>query len=412
MLLRAGPRSLRPCQAILRPVIPQINVRAYAKVGKPKSGSASFKPPPHSSSSIVNPKHVPLTSKAPSRPDGSSKTTASNEAPAVQQNPVSQEKLDQEAVDALPSSAESEAQSAIGAQATSSQTQSSKSPENLETEKHTLPRETPVPEPLEAPVRETGQQIPLHDLTKGLPSTLEAELEQASKKQDEADAIERQGARASGGGKGDRPVRDYTTSAERRRNKLMGWMAALFGAAVLASPVWLGRNWATEEEERQHPNAPNGWGFGLFVSRLRSRMTSTLDYYSEPAFEKLLPDPDPLYARPYTLVLSLEDLLVHSEWSREHGWRMAKRPGLDYFLRYLSLYYEIVIFTSVSSMMAAPALQKLDPFGTVIFRLFREATRYENGEYIKVCLCCLLSTISVLMSICRICHTSIDRSRT
>ena len=382
MLLRAGPRSLRSCQAILRPAILQTNARAYAKVGKPKSGAGSFKPPPHSPSSIVNPKHVPLTSKAPSSPDGSSKTTASNETPAVQQNPVSQEKLDQEAVDALPSSAESEAQSAIGAQADSSQFTSSRSPEDLGTEKHTLPRDPPIGDPSETP---RAHQIPLHDLTKGLPSTLEAELEQASKKQDEAEAIEKQSARASGGGKGDRPVRDYTTSAERRRNRMMGWMATLFGAAVLASPVWLGRNWATEDEERQHPNAPNGWGFGLFVNRLRSRMTSTLDYYSEPAFEKLLPDPDPLYARPYTLVLSLEDLLVHSEWSREHGWRMAKRPGLDYFLRYLSLYYEIVIFTSVSSVMAAPALQKLDPFGTVIFRLFREATRYENGEYIKVC---------------------------
>ena len=164
----------------------------------------------------------------------------------------------------------------------------------------------------------------------------------------------------------------------------MAYFAASLGLLALTTPIYLGRNWETEEEERLHPKAPNGWGVGLFANRLRARLTSTLDHYTEPAFQKLLPDPDPMFFRPYTLVLSLEDLLVHSEWTREHGWRMAKRPGLDYFLRYLSSYYEIVVFTSVPSMIAAPALQKLDPFGIAPFRLFREATRYENSEYVKV----------------------------
>ena len=31
---------------------------------------------------------------------------------------------------------------------------------------------------------------------------------------------------------------------------------------------------------------------------------------------------------------------------RQHGWRTAKRPGVDYFLAYLSQFYEIVIFTT------------------------------------------------------------------
>lgn len=58
-------------------------------------------------------------------------------------------------------------------------------------------------------------------------------------------------------------------------------------------------------------------------------------------------------------------MLVHSSWdvsscapSRaetvadpfglqiEHGWRTAKRPGADYFLAYLSQFYEIVLFTT------------------------------------------------------------------
>jgi hypothetical protein len=31
---------------------------------------------------------------------------------------------------------------------------------------------------------------------------------------------------------------------------------------------------------------------------------------------------------------------------RQHGWRTAKRPGVDYFIAYLSQFYEVVIFTT------------------------------------------------------------------
>ena len=82
--------------------------------------------------------------------------------------------------------------------------------------------------------------------------------------------------------------------------------------------------------------------------------------------DKLLPDllPDP-YQRPYTLVLELNDALVHLVWDKETGWRgifsfhgynniiinlslylVATRPGVKQFLSYLSRYYELVIFTS------------------------------------------------------------------
>ena len=87
----------------------------------------------------------------------------------------------------------------------------------------------------------------------------------------------------------------------------------------------------------------------------------------------MLPVP---HQKPYTLLLSIDDLLVTSTWDvssfvttvilnptpllsrvsrlnhtnnflqRQHGWRTAKRPGVDYFLAYLSQFYEIVIFTT------------------------------------------------------------------
>lgn len=222
----------------------------------------------------------------------------------------------------------------------------------------------------------------LHDLTTGIPSTLDTELAEASASQAETSAL----ARTSSGGRGDRqmPASAYITSAERRRNRMMNWMFAGMFLFAITGPIYLGRNWESEEEERRHPDTPSGWGFSLFYNRAKARLASTLSYYNEPAFQTLLPDAD-AWERPYTLVLSLEDLLIHSEWTREHGWRMAKRPGMDYFLRYLSQYYELVLFTSVPSQIAAPVIQKLDPYHIIQYPLFREATLYKNGEYIKVC---------------------------
>ncbi|KAL8779717.1 MAG: hypothetical protein Q9213_006806 [Squamulea squamosa] len=242
-------------------------------------------------------------------------------------------------------------------------------------------------DPAEAQAQQQQPQYPLPDLTQGIPSTLEAELDQkAQANTSDLHVAETPADASSAGGRrggADLPKSANITSMERRRNRLANYMyATLLGLGIVGA-VYLGRNWESEAEEAKHPNAPSGWGFGLFYNRASARLADMLDYYNEPAFAKLLPNPDPAWERPYTLVLSLEDLLVHSEWTREHGWRMAKRPGVDYFLRYLSQYYELVIFTSLPSMTGDPIIRKLDPYRVVMWPLFREATRYKNGEYIK-----------------------------
>ncbi len=242
-----------------------------------------------------------------------------------------------------------------------------------------------------AEVRTEAQHTsnPLPDLTQGIPSTLDYETTGSSSSTRPSTSplnLTEDPARSSTSGKGggDLPKSAYISSLERRRNRLANYMYAAFLLFSVTGTVYLGRNWETAEEERKHPDAPSGWGMGLFYNRAKARLADVLDYYNEPAFTKLLPDVDPAFERPYTLVLSLEDLLLHSEWTREHGWRMAKRPGLDYFLRYLSQYYELVIFTSVPSMIADPIIRKLDPYRIIMWPLFREATWYKNGEYIKV----------------------------
>ncbi|KAI9029273.1 HAD-like domain-containing protein [Hyaloraphidium curvatum] len=125
--------------------------------------------------------------------------------------------------------------------------------------------------------------------------------------------------------------------------------------------------------------SPGGW-----FRRAGTNISSFYKYYSEPVAEKLLPDPLPEpYNRPYTLVINLNDTLVHMDWKREYGWRAAKRPGIDYFIAYLSQLYEIVVFTSGMAHNAAPVLDKLDPYGYIMYRLYRDSTRYENGKYVK-----------------------------
>ncbi|KAF3212914.1 mitochondrial inner membrane protein required for protein import [Orbilia oligospora] len=191
------------------------------------------------------------------------------------------------------------------------------------------------------------------------------------------DPIKSSQSRGSGGGNP-----EYVSSTDRKRERLATYLFTLFMLSGVGGVVYLGRNWETQEEIDAHPDEPNGWGAMPFYNRIMSRLNEVLDYYNLPNGDKLLPDMTKDTYRPYTLVISLEDMLVHSEWTREHGWRTAKRPGVEYFLTYLGQYYEIVIFTSQPNVMAAPIVAKLDPFRTC-HQLYREATKYKRGKYIK-----------------------------
>ncbi len=372
MLARAATRSLRLCEIPIstQAASPSIRLRAYAKNSKPRK---------------------PFEYKAPTGPNTTNRHGANAQRPAgpvtsaieSQQNgqPIAIEPSSGTPVDypadksthtehlyskdniqpSAPSDGKTESQSS--------------SPFPIDTPE--AQRQALQPEPLQ----------PLPDLTKGIPSTLDSEIESSpthisSKGLNITEAPSEPG----GQGGGDLPKSAYISSSERRRTNIArNTFISLILAATIGA-VYQGRNWESEEEELAHSDTPSGWGIGLMWNRALARWNSTLDYYNEPAFPKLLPDIDPAWERPYTLVLSMEDMLVHSEWSRQHGWRMAKRPGVDYFLRYLSQYYELVVFTSIPYQIGGPVIQKLDPFKVIMWPLFREATRYsvKSGEYVKV----------------------------
>lgn len=264
------------------------------------------------------------------------------------------------------------------------QKQASPTPKDPAAESSAAPEDNVAQKPAESAEPEP---IPFHklpDLTQGIPSTLEAELEQRAGKSPSALEVGAEEETAGGGGRGRGGKEEYVSTSERNRKWWTRFMLAVAGTGSVVSVAYMGRNWEDSIEADRHPDIPNGWSPLLWWQRTKARWSESVSYYQDPAFEKLLPDPDPSFERPYTLCLSLDDMLIHSEWTREHGWRVAKRPGMDYFIRYLSQYYELVLFTTQPFGMAEPVVRKLDPFRFIMWPLYREATKYEDGEIVKV----------------------------
>lgn len=255
----------------------------------------------------------------------------------------------------------------------------------------------------------TGQEgegkskgFPLPDLTQGIPSTLEYEAGERTR-----DSLTRPPGEE---GRRELPESAYVSSFDRRRESFAKWAFILALAGAAGTVAYMGREF-DEAEREKYADAPAGWSPTAWWRRAVARYNGVVTYFAEPAFEALLPKVDPMLEKPYTLCISLEDMLVHSEWSREHGWRVAKRPGVDYFLRYLSQYYELVLFTTVPSAVALPVIQKLDPFQMIMFPLFREATKYKDGEFVKVCIFRLIRLVPIYTNVRRRTNRGSNRFR-
>ncbi|KAM0879352.1 hypothetical protein ACQ4PT_034294 [Festuca glaucescens] len=116
---------------------------------------------------------------------------------------------------------------------------------------------------------------------------------------------------------------------------------------------------------------------------VRSQIEDQIKGFVEPSSEKLLPDLPPNEQHVFTVVLDLNDTLVHSDWKRERGWKTFKRPGVDAFLEHIAKYYEVVVFSDQLSMYVDPIMERLDPKFCVRHRLSRVATKYENGKHYR-----------------------------
>jgi Dullard-like phosphatase family protein len=99
-----------------------------------------------------------------------------------------------------------------------------------------------------------------------------------------------------------------------------------------------------------------------------------------------------------TLILDLDETLVHSTIqpvTHHHmivevvidtapcKFYVIKRPHVDTFLRKVSEWYDVIIFTASMRQYADPLIDQLDPKGLVKGRLFRESCLNKDGNFIK-----------------------------
>jgi len=114
--------------------------------------------------------------------------------------------------------------------------------------------------------------------------------------------------------------------------------------------------------------------------------------------EVLLPPQSPRFNGMKTLVLDLDETLVHSSFKptssvdmivpfeiegKDHCVFVGKRPGVDQFLAHIAHKFEVVIFTASVSKYADPLIDKLDSYSVVSSRLFRESCVQHGGSYVK-----------------------------
>ena len=114
---------------------------------------------------------------------------------------------------------------------------------------------------------------------------------------------------------------------------------------------------------------------------------------------KYLPEKKYFLSKKKTLILDLDETLVHSAFKsfylkedikfnmiydgKEHTIYVLKRPFVDEFLEKMSHLFELVIFTASIPDYANPLLNKLDPRKKISHRLFREHCTSTGNLFIK-----------------------------
>ncbi|KIX02126.1 uncharacterized protein Z518_08065 [Rhinocladiella mackenziei CBS 650.93] len=112
----------------------------------------------------------------------------------------------------------------------------------------------------------------------------------------------------------------------------------------------------------------------------------------------LLPPIKPHLKGRKTLVLDLDETLIHSSFKivhqadfaipvevkgQYHNVYVIKRPGVDAFMARVGQLFEIVLFTESKSHYADPVLDQLDIHHVIHHRLFRESCYNHQGNYVK-----------------------------
>lgn len=123
-----------------------------------------------------------------------------------------------------------------------------------------------------------------------------------------------------------------------------------------------------------------------------------------PGPDALLPPPTEDQYNKKLLVLDLDETLVHSSFNKvdnadiviplsiedpvskatiSHQVYVYKRPYVDEFLETMSKYYELAIFTASLQVYCDAVMEKLDPKGLCVHRLYRDSCIQSNGVFVK-----------------------------
>ena len=86
------------------------------------------------------------------------------------------------------------------------------------------------------------------------------------------------------------------------------------------------------------------------------------------------------FHRQYTLVLDLDETLVHFD-PRRRNYRA--RPHATAFLTEMAQYYELVIFTAGLKEYADWILDDFDKLRCIRYRLYRNSCKFRKGVYVK-----------------------------
>lgn len=143
---------------------------------------------------------------------------------------------------------------------------------------------------------------------------------------------------------------------------------------------------------------------------LASAGSSSISGQAQPKYEGILPPQDPAHRGRMTVVLDMDETLLHSQFETKNTYRQEeeresttrsadfkfqlrldadsppetvkvfKRPGLDNFLKTLSEHFEVVVFTAAVPLYAKPVLDRADKTGCIRHRLYRSSTVTFRGQ--------------------------------
>ena len=152
----------------------------------------------------------------------------------------------------------------------------------------------------------------------------------------------------------------------------------------------------------QSQNNINILNYNLNLSQSNERSAFSLSPSKTINIKPLLPPKTVNNKKKKTLILDLDETLVHSsfnqfnpnipsnlilniefEKTQKKDIHVLIRPGVEEFLKRMNKLFEIVIFTASLSKYASPLLDILDKNNVCSYRLYREHCTFINGAFIK-----------------------------